>query len=814
MKRTATIFLTLCFLTSLGQVPPYVPISGLIGWWPFNGNTNDVSSNGHNGTLVGATLSADRNGIANQAYLFSPNTTSVITLPLCNTITNNYTVTMWLKPNRTVNVVTESSLCLGANSVPMANSNQNWAISPSCCGIGGQGVLATGLSVGTNGIFLGEHTGNLLVARLVKQGSYTTYTNVTLVYKGDSTLLYINGQLARARTYCNSDIKTLQNSLRIGQAVFSPNFSGVVDDVGVWNRALTPCEIQQIYLEIVQCNNFNCSIQIGDTTICAGNSVVLSDSVACFTSPYLYHWSTGATTQSITVTPAQTTGYSVTATYNGSSCVDSITVFVTNPPTGLGNITGTTIACANGTQIYTVGSANNATGYNWTVGTGGTILSGQGNDTISVSWDSVGTFPVTVTASNVCGNSASSTISVTVVNSMILTISAIAGNDTACTGMDSVMNGISIYSVQSSVGAANYTWTLSGGGTIISGQGTTSIVVNWTGTGQQNVSVVASNSCTSSSAAAHPVFVNLSPTATINPSTPFICSSLSSVTLTASGGNLYLWSTGAITSSIDVSPALGNTYTVNVGYVYNSCRGTASRTVASYPTAGIIPTASTICSGQNTTLTGNGGVAYVWSTGDTTSTITITPSQTSTYTVTVTNIFGCSSSSPTTITVNIAPTNPTTSVENDTICQGESTVISASNSTGGTVAYNFYDAATNGNLLGASPLTVSPALTTIYYLEAINQYNCTSDSNRIPVTITVNCETFPNAFTPNGDGKNDVYLKNYDLTILNRWGQELFSGLTGWDGTYNGKRVTPGTYFYIVKQNNKTIKGTVAVVEP
>ena len=54
----------------MAQVPSYVPTNGLVGWWPFNGNANDESGNGNNGTVNGATLTADRFGNANSAYSF------------------------------------------------------------------------------------------------------------------------------------------------------------------------------------------------------------------------------------------------------------------------------------------------------------------------------------------------------------------------------------------------------------------------------------------------------------------------------------------------------------------------------------------------------------------------------------------------------------------------------------------------------------------------------------------------------------------------------------------------------------------------
>ena len=70
MKNLIT---ALCLISSLyyqAQVPSYVPTNGLVGWWPFNGNANDESGNGNNGTVNGANLTADRFGNVNKAYSF------------------------------------------------------------------------------------------------------------------------------------------------------------------------------------------------------------------------------------------------------------------------------------------------------------------------------------------------------------------------------------------------------------------------------------------------------------------------------------------------------------------------------------------------------------------------------------------------------------------------------------------------------------------------------------------------------------------------------------------------------------------------
>jgi gliding motility-associated-like protein len=82
----------------------------------------------------------------------------------------------------------------------------------------------------------------------------------------------------------------------------------------------------------------------------------------------------------------------------------------------------------------------------------------------------------------------------------------------------------------------------------------------------------------------------------------------------------------------------------------------------------------------------------------------------------------------------------------------------------------------------------------------------------------VDVEEAPNAFTPNGDGKNDLFLPGVEIRVFSSWGGELFHGNEGWDGRYQGKLVVPGTYYYVRPVYDgdgtliKTIKGSVTVV--
>jgi gliding motility-associated-like protein len=83
---------------------------------------------------------------------------------------------------------------------------------------------------------------------------------------------------------------------------------------------------------------------------------------------------------------------------------------------------------------------------------------------------------------------------------------------------------------------------------------------------------------------------------------------------------------------------------------------------------------------------------------------------------------------------------------------------------------------------------------------------------------------FPTVFTPDGDGINDVFLggdkfrnREFHLEIFNRWGNTLYMGESGWDGTYRGNNAPPGTYLYVLLLKTedgatRTIKGTVTLI--
>jgi hypothetical protein len=124
-----------------------------------------------------------------------------------------------------------------------------------------------------------------------------------------------------------------------------------------------------------------------------------------------------------------------------------------------------------------------------------------------------------------------------------------------------------------------------------------------------------------------------------------------STTLTATGGTIFLWSTGATGASITVSPMANTTYSVIVTNA-NGCSATATQLITVNPLpVPMITGTTTICQGTSTTLTASGGASYSWTTGDLTAATTVSPASTTTYTVTATSL-GCSVTASVTVTVN------------------------------------------------------------------------------------------------------------------------------------------------------------------
>lgn len=201
----------------------------------------------------------------------------------------------------------------------------------------------------------------------------------------------------------------------------------------------------------------------------------------------------------------------------------------------------------------------------------------------------------------------------------------------------------------------------------------------------------------------------------------------STVTLTASGTNSYLWSNNATTNSISVSPSITTSYSV-VGTI-GTCTSQAVSTISVMPNPTVAVTGNTlICSGQSSTLTANGSGNYLWNTSSTSSSITVVPNNTQTYSVLVT-IGSCTNSASATVSV---VTIPSISLSpNASICQGASNSVTLTAS--GASSYTWANASTLSSSTG-SLVTASPNTTTNYTVTGANA-SCT---NTAVVTVSVN----------------------------------------------------------------------------
>ncbi len=271
----------------------------------------------------------------------------------------------------------------------------------------------------------------------------------------------------------------------------------------------------------------------GPTIFCTGSNVILTASAGAS-----YSWSTGATSQSITVNA--TGNYSVTVT-NASGCQASASqsVTVNTPAAASISANGPTTFCA-GSNVVLTASAGSS--YNWSTGA----------TSQSITVNATGSYSVTVTDANGCQSPAS--VSVTVNTPVAASISP-NGATTFCTGSNVILTASA---------GSSYSWS--------TGATSQSITVN--ATGNYNVTVTDANGCSSS--ASQSVTVNTPAAASISANGPTTFCAGSNVILTASAGSSYSWSTGATSQSITVSTSGSNSVTVTDA---NGCSSSASQSV-------------------------------------------------------------------------------------------------------------------------------------------------------------------------------------------------------------------------------------------
>ena len=388
----------------------------------------------------------------------------------------------------------------------------------------------------------------------------------------------------------------------------------------------------------------------GSTTICEGQTVTLISSPAAS-----YAWSNGATTQSITVD--RPGNYTVTVG-NGTGCtaISAATTITVNPvpTTPIINASGPTTFCTGGSVTLT---ASEGTSYLWS----------NGATTRFINVSTAGNYSVNVyNASGCFATSAATTVTVNPLPTPTINAS---GPTTFCAGGSVTLTASE---------GASWLWS--------NGANTQSITVNEPG--DYRVTVTNNNNCSAPSEIVT-VRVNALPVPTITAGGAITFCQGGSVTLTASAGSSYLWSTGEITQSITVDES--GAYTVQV----TNTAGCTATSAATTVTVNELPTASitaggptTFCQGGSVLLTGNSdhaNVTYTWYRGglEVATGANYSANTSGSYTVVATDANTCSSevSAAVAVTV-IAPNNIIREGLTTSFCTGSSTILHALTGTG------------------------------------------------------------------------------------------------------------------------------------
>lgn len=431
------------------------------------------------------------------------------------------TYTLVINPSPTI-TVNSGTMCAGSSTVLSATGASSFSWSP-----------------GTN---LNSTTGSSVIANPTTTTIYTI-TGTTAGCSGTSTsTISINSSLSLSvtdATICAGASTVITAS---GATSYTWSTSATTPSISVSPTVNTNYTVTgsaagctgttTAFITV----NPNPVIAVNNPTICSGTSVVLSTFGATS-----YSWNTGETTSSISVTPAVTSIYTVTGTYNGCSTSQTATVSVNQMPSI--SVNSPTI-CSGQTAVLTATPNVSGGTYQW-------LPNNQSTANISESPNTTTEYTVTYTA-NGCGVAATTTIVVKQSPNISVNSTSVCPNQSA------------ILTATPSLAGGTYAWTPSISSTF-------SVTDAPSSTTPYSV-LYTVNGCTATATGSIIVFPN--PVLVLTPSATTI-SPTETITISASGGVTYVWSTGNTGPVITENPSQTTTYcatvTANTGCISNTC---------------------------------------------------------------------------------------------------------------------------------------------------------------------------------------------------------------------------------------------------
>ncbi len=616
-----------------------------------------------------------------------------------NTCTNTATAVVTINPTPTI-TVNSPTICSGSSVVLNASGASTYTWSP------GTGLSATtGASVTANptvtttytitGTSVAGCTATATSTVTIGGSPVLTINSATICAGQQTATLTVNGATTYAwspATGLSSTTGSVVTGTPGGTTVYT-----VTGSIGTCTATVTTT-ITVNPLPTITANT---------GTICAGQTTATLTANGGIT--YTWTPATGLSSSNgspVTANPASTTSYTVSGT-DANGCFNSgtTTVTVNVPPTV--NVNNATY-CTGGSAVLT---ATGASTYAWSPATGLSATTGA-----SVTANPTVTTNYTVTGTSVGGCVNTATTSVTVVTTPTVT----ANSATICMGQQTA--------TLTANGAVTYAWSPATGlsattGSTVTGNPATTTAYTITGT---------AGTCTATGTAT--ITVNPLPPITVNAAT--ICVGQQTATLTANAAVTYTWTpaTGlSSTNGSSVTSTAGATtaYTV-VGTDANGCINIATTTVTVNPLPNVTVNSGLICLGASMALNANGAANYAWTppaglSATTGASVNANPAVTTIYTVTGTDVNGCVSSAPSTVTV---VSNPVITVNTATICLGQQTATLTAN--GGTT-YAWSPAVGLSATVGTS-VTATPPATQVYTITG-TVGTCTTIGT---TTVTVN----------------------------------------------------------------------------
>jgi gliding motility-associated-like protein len=712
--------------------------------------------------------------------------------------------------------------CTGSNSVTV-NINPNPVLiptsTPSTICNGASSLLDVNSSIpGTTYSWLpGSLVGSSVSVSPIVTTIYTVTGNASGCTASGTVTVTVNPNpvvtpLATPSTICNgsaSDISATSSVSGTTYAWLPGNFTGSVVSVNPVSTTtytvtgiVSGCTGSNIITVVVNPNPIVTPSAI-PVSICNGVSSTLD--VTSSVPGTTYSWMPGGMiNSSVIVNPIVSTTYTITGTAAG--CTGSALVTVTlNPNPVITTSASPSTICSSSSSSLNANSSIAGTTYLWMPGN----LSGS-----PVIVTPVSSTTYTVTGNAPAGCTGSSTVSVTVNTSIALSANSVPPS--ICLGQSSQLTGY---------GADIYSWTpgnLSGNSITVSPSTTTVYTVNGSSlAGCTGVTTIT-------------IIVNPNPVISATASPSSVCNGQATV-LNAYGASNYQWIPGNLSgSSVSVIPNASTTYSVT-GTDFNGCTGSATISVnyITTPQVSIIASPGEGCSPLlvNFSYNTSGQIqdsSWFWNFDDPGSlnnvSNEINPSHVynngGIYVVQLnsTTIDGCYVHVLDTVFVSAKPVadfyfSPDYAYTNCPLIYFKDLSICAS-----IWNWNFDDP--SSSLLNNSHLTNpvhSFSDSGTYHVQLIVENNGCFDTVSKHVIIYLDALLFvPNAFTPNDDGVNDIFIPqitgvedgSYFFIVFDRWGKEVFETSDvkqGWDGKYKGNDVSVGVFSYLIEY--KEIKG-------